>query len=212
MLSVQTSKSSLEAACYEASNIPTHFYVPNIQKKKGGGSAHPLMSFSPPFPCYSSSCAPKLQTPFLIHDLFYNYWSPPPATNTVVTSKWEVRMNDDFFFKLCLFLIYVWVCSPEWGTMETRGLTSWSNEEQTVVSLKMLSLQIFYYFVIVFILLIRSVILSHSACLSKMLVDFFFFIFDITKGWGDGSLYKNIWYTSVRTWVQYSAQRIRKRC
>lgn len=153
------------------------FLCSQYPEKKGGGSAHPLMSFSPPLPWYSSSCAPKLQTPFLIHDLFYNYWSPSPATDTVVTSKWEVRMNDDFL-KIVFIFIYVWVCSPEWGTMETRGLTSWSNEEQTAVSLKMLSLQIFYYFVIVFILLIRSLILSHSACLSKI----FFLHFRYNQG------------------------------
>lgn len=113
MLSVQTSKSSLEAAWnIEASNIPTHFYVP-ISREKGGGSAHPRMSFSPPFPCYSSSCAPKLQAPFLIHDLFYNfynYWSPPTHSSYI-----QVRSEDEWrFFLNCVYFylrmgVFTWV-------------------------------------------------------------------------------------------------------
>lgn len=146
---------------YEASNIPTRFYVASIRKKKGG-SAHPSVIFTP-FLCYSSSCTPKFQVLFFKFMTSSIIIDPHTHTHTYI----QVRKEGErwLLFKLFLFLVAYGCVHLTEGPWRPEGSNLEALTLQAAMSLEMLSLQIFYYFVIVFILLIRCLILSHSACL-----------------------------------------------
>lgn len=105
MLSVNASESSLEVLCYEATNIPTHFFVFPVSRK-GGKECTPACVFFislPLFWFFLWPLNPKLLFWFMTSSSIIIVTLPP--THRVVTPGWEVvMMKDDFFFLICVFV------------------------------------------------------------------------------------------------------------